>query len=335
MAHNITYADIAKKLGISVSTVSRAMNNSREVSEKTRAAVMEEVARLNYTPNETARNLALKTNNTVAAIVPDIMNPYYSEIIKGLEAIFVQNDIALLLCITNESDVMMDYYLNELLKKRVNGIILLSCCIRNTATLRKIEDHTILVGISTSHENIDQVECREREGTYAAIRHLIDLGHRRIGFIGYSLTNNRILIQRLQGYQDAMREAGIPADPAWIVDGMMTNNPGYTEMEQLLALDEPPTAVHCMNEYIAFGAYIKMKEAGLRIPEDISLSAQDGLKISRLIYPKLTTIASPIDAMAKAASELVLQRMKFGKSSEPQTILFNTRFEAGKTTAKI
>lgn len=334
MSLNTTYIDIAKRLGISVSTVSRAINNSKEVSAQTRESVLKEAALLNYTPNETARNLALKTNNTVAAIVPDIMNPYYSEVIKTLERVFVQNGIVLLLCITNESDVMMDYYVNELLKKRVNGIILLSSCIRNRSSLKKAKDNTILVGISTSHDDIDQVECREREGTYQAIRHLIELGHRRIAFIGYSLTDNHVLINRLQGYKDALREAGLPIVPEYIVDGSPVNSPGEQEMEQLLELEEPPTAVHCMNEYLAFGAYIKIREAGLRIPDDISFSAQDGLQVSRLIYPKLTTIRSPINSMAEAAAELVLQRMKFGPKKENQTILFNTHFVPGKTTAE-
>lgn len=335
MARNTTYVDIAKTLGVSVSTVSRAINNSSEVSQKTRKAVLEEAARLNYTPNETARNLALKTNNTVAAIVPDIMNPYYPELIKGMEAVFAQNDIALLLCITNESDVMMDYYLNELLKKRVNGIILLSAFVRNAAMLRQVKNNTILVGVSTSHEDIDQVECREREGVRTAIRHLIELGHKRIAFIGYALKENKVLANRLHGYMDALEEAGIPVDPNYIVDGKAVDNPGGEEMERLLKLKTPPTAVHCMNEYIALGAYIKIQEAGLRIPDDISLSAQDGLQSSRAIYPKLTTVVSPIAEMAKAAAELVLQRMKFGKASESQTILFNTRFVSGKTTRRI
>lgn len=331
---DVTYSDIAKKLGIAVSTVSRAINNSGEVSKKTRQAVLEEANRMNYTPNETARNLATKTNNTIAAIIPDIMNPYYSEVIKSLEAVLVKNNFALLLCITNESDVMMDYYLNELLKKRVSGIILLSACVKNQALLEKIKRNTVLVGISTSHTDIDQVECRERESTYQAIRHLIELHHQRIAFIGYKLQDNQVLACRLQGYKDALLEAGIPVDPALIIDGAPLNHPGEAEMERLLTLPEGerPTAVHCMNEYIALGAYSRIKERGLSIPEDISFSAQDGLHISHIMYPKLTTVMTPISAMAEAAVELVLQRIKFGKKEETQTILFNHRFVIGEST---
>ncbi len=328
-----TYFDIAKKLGISVSTVSRAMNNSGEVSPKTRIAVLEEASRMSYTPNETARNLALKTNNTIAAVIPDIMNPYYSEVIKSLETVVRRNDFALLLCITNESDVMMDYYMNELLKKRVSGIILLSACIRNHALLEKIKRNAVLVGISTSHDDIDQVESKEKDGVYQAIKHLTDLGHKRIAFIGYSLEDNHVLNCRLQGYQKALKEAGIPLDPELIVNAKPIDNPGGAEMEALLRLRNKPTAVHCMNEYIAFGAYVKIRELGLRIPEDISFSAQDGLHMSRVIYPKLTTVVTPIAAMAEAAAELVLQRINFGKKEEPQTILFNNRFVIGESTA--
>lgn len=335
MGKGITYADIARKLGISVSTVSRAINNSGEISERTRQAVLKEASLMDYTPNETARNLAMKTNNTIAAIIPDIMNPYYSEVIKGLEAVIRRNDFALLLCITNESDVMMDYYLNELIKKRVSGIILLSACVRNTALLEKIKRSTVLVGISTSHNDIDQVESKERDGTYQAISHLIKLGHRRIAFIGYSLKENHVLTCRYQGYLDALTDAGIAIDPKLIIDGKPIDNPGEEEMGRLLDLPERPTAVHCMNEYIAFGAYVQIKNRGLRIPEDISFSSQDGLHISRIIYPKLTTIVTPINAMAEAAAELVLQRIRFGKKDESQVVLLNNRFVEGDSTRAI
>ncbi len=330
-----TYIDIARELNVAVSTVSRAMNNKSGVSEKTRALVFETAKRLNYVPNETAINLVKKTSNTIAAVIPDIMNPYYAEIVQRLEATFRENNFSFILCITNESDKMMEYYLKDLLKKRVTGIILLSSYIKSKELLQQVRDNTVLVGISTSHDDIDQVECREQKGVYNAIKHLIEEGHRRIAFVGYKLRENKVLNMRLSGYVEALTENGIEIDEELIVESDALHMPDINDIKKLFDLKEPPTAIHCMNEYVVMGVYSTLTQQGYSIPEDISLSAQDGLHITSVVYPHLTTIVTPIDSMAKAAANLLMDRITNGREEDNQTILLNNKLKIGKSTGRI
>ena len=328
-----TMVDIAKHMGVSVSTVSRALNDSHDINQDTRKKVLEAANELNYTPNEMARSLVKQTNNTIAAIIPDILNPYYSELIKSIETVLSQNNFTLLLCITNESDVQVDYYLNEMLKKRVSGILLLSTFVKNKALLEKIKKNTIVVGVSTSHEGIDQISSSNKEGTYSIIKHLLELGHKRIAFIGYKLYENSILSSRLVGYKKAIEEAGLPFDESLVIDGKPVGYPGYEDAKILLEMKNKPTAIHCMNEYLAMGAYMTICDEGLRIPEDISLTAHDGLKISKLIRPKLTTVKIPVSAMGEAAAEFMLHRITYGKKEERQLLLFDSKVIFGDSTA--
>lgn len=332
-AKKVTLVEIAKRLGVSTSTISRALNDSVEISAEMKQKVLEAAHEMNYTPNDLARSLVTHKSHTMAAIIPDVMNPYYSELICGIERIVRQNDFALLLCITNENDLLVDYYLNELLKKRVSGILLLSTFVKNSALFEKVKANTAVVGISTCHDDIDQISINEGQGTYSVIRHLLSLGHRRIAFLGYRLFDNRVLSYRLDGYKKALTEAGIPIDEALIMDADPIGNPGKVGMEKLLAQGNLPTAVHCMNEYIALGAYASICDAKLQIPRDISLSAHDGLEISRAIQPSLTTVKTPITAMGEAAVELILQRIKSTEKKEKQLVLFDSQVYFGQSTS--
>ncbi len=330
---NTRLVDVANYLGVSVSTVSRALNDNYDISKEMKEKVLEAVNQLNYTPNETAKNLVTQKSNTVAAIIPDILNPFYSELIKSIETVLSKNHFTLILCITNESDIQVDYYLNEMLKKRVSGILLLSTVVKNKALLEKIKENTIVVGVSTSYDDIDQVVSKSKDETYAMIRHLIELGHRRIAFLGYKLYEDNNLSNRLLGYKNALEDAGIAYDQSLVIDGQPIENPGYEGAMQILKMKDRPTAIHCMNEYLAMGAYVAIGEAGLAIPNDISFTAYDGLEITKLIRPRLTTIKIPVAAMGEAAAELILQRILFGKKKERQLLLFDSKIIIGASTA--
>ncbi len=330
-----TYIDIAKELGVSISTVSRALNGKSGISDKTREKVLKTAEKLNYVPNQTAINLVTKSSNTIAAIIPDIMNFYYSEIIQKLEAVFKENNMSFILCITNESDEMVDYYLRDLLKKRVAGIVLLSLYVNNTKLLKQVQENTALVGISTGHENIDRVECTEHRGVYDVICHLIELGHKRIAFVGYKLFDNRVIAIRLQAYKKALEDAGISFDEELIIETNALHMPQTQSIEKLFKINNPPTAIHCMNEYTAMGVYSSLTSLGFSVPKDVSLSAQDGLTLTSIVHPDLTTIVTPIDKMATSAATLLLDRIKNGKDDAFHTVLFNNHLKIGGSTAEI
>lgn len=321
---NITLSDIAESLNVSVSTVSRALNGNKEVSANTSRKVMDAVRRLNYVPNEIARGLVTQTSKTLAALIPDILNPYYAELLKVIETEVSKNGFTLLLCITDESDDQIEYYIKEMMKRRVGGILLLSTVVKNAALFEQLKSSMVVVDIGTDTEGVDRICHNNKRATYEMIRYLIGQGHRDIGFIGYKFDEMVSLSKRLEGYKKALDEAGIAFRSEYVSNADSINNPGYYSAQKLLSLPKPPTAIHCMNEYVAMGAFIAISDMGLKIPDDISLTAYDDLAISQLMRPRLTTVHIPIPAIGEAAVEMLLQGMLSGPKKDKRTLTFDS-----------
>lgn len=330
----LTIVDIARMAGLSTATISRVLNNSDSVKLDTKRKVLELIESVGYEPNDIARGLVTKTSKCIGLLIPDIMNSYYAEIISAIDAEANDNGFTLMLYITNEDRQKTVSYINEMIRRRVDGLILLSIAIEDIELIKKIKRSTAVVSVEADVEGVERISVENEKGTYEVIRHLLELGHREIGFLGYGF-DLKDLGQRLTGYRKALNDYGVKCREEFIIEGNPIGNPGYDMANKILNLPHRPTAIHCINEYVAAGVYLAVRERGLRIPEDISVSAFDGLESSKVMYPRLTTAKMPIRDMGKLAVKILLDNMKQNSLRVVKQVIVPVEFSKGDSTGAI
>jgi LacI family transcriptional regulator len=302
-----TISDIAREMGVSKTTVSRAINNKPDILPETRKRILELVEKYNYQPSALAKGININKSNTIGIIIPHdidyiLMNPYYDEIIRGIvkEADVLGYFILLIYC-RNKN------YLNVIYQDRLDGLIVISPGLNHKNIVRNIEK-TQIPFILTSRmpevETVPHLCVNDHKGAKIAVRHLLELGHYRIGFINGPLILASSL-DRLRGYKDTLEENGIPFEPKLVVEGANTLETGFQSMEILLD-SAPPTAVFIAGDFMALGAMNAVQKRGLRIPKDISVIGFDGIQIAGIANPPLTTINQSILNKGKRCVDLLV-----------------------------
>jgi LacI family transcriptional regulator len=319
-----TIHDVAKLAGVSPITVSRVLNSSGYASEETRARVEAAVAELGYVPNTLARGLRSKRTNTLALVMTDITNPYFTLIARGVEDTASNSGYTVIFCNTDESEAEEEKYLNILVQKQVDGILLVPACSNSQSLkfLRSNEIPFVLIDRRVPDTRSDIVRSDSEQGAYNLTRHLIELGHRRIVTITGPQEVSTSL-DRASGYQRAMQEAGL-ADLIEVYYGSFTQGSGYELTSQALALKPRPTAIFGGNNFISIGIFKALRDAGLTIPEDMSVVGFDDLPASLLINPILTVAAQPAYEMGSQATELLLRRIAGQLPEASQEIILPT-----------
>jgi LacI family transcriptional regulator len=310
---NIT--DVAKQARVAPITVSRVINNSGYVSDATRKRVEDVIAELGYVPNTLARGLRSKRTNTLALVVTDITNPFFTLIARGVEDVASDSGYAVIYCNTDESEEKEEKYSNILVQKQVDGVLLVPAC-SNAKTVRFLhsnETPVVLIDRSIPDIQTDLVRCNSEEGAYNLIKLMIELGHENIVTIsgprGVSTSEDRVA-----GYRRAMEEYGLETNQN-IFYGSFTQASGYELSNQALALNPRPTALFGANNFLSIGILKALRDAGLRVPEDISVIGFDDLPAIMVVDPILTVAAQPAYEMGKQAAKLLLKRLS-GQSPE-------------------
>lgn len=321
-----TIRDVAEKANVSSSTVSHVINNTRFVSEPTKMRVLEVMQELNYNPNRLARSLRVKgmQTHTIGLLIPDNANPFFAELLEGVESACFDAEYNVVLCNSNDLSDKEMYYLNVLLGKQVDGIILVSTgSVTETLELLLRNDcPVVLVDREVDNVNIDVVVVDNEGGGYLAVKHLIDLGHSRIGCIrGPSLVTPSAL--RYKGYHQALEEAKIIFDPSIITQGDFRPHSGYLATKKLLSLPEPPTAIFVMNDMMAMGALCAINESGLNVPKDVSIVGFDDTSLASMMVPPLTTVSQPIHELGCIAVDMLTKRIN-DPSAQPNRIVLET-----------
>lgn len=316
MPSRATIYDVADAAGVAISTVSRVLNHSPEVSAATRARVEAAVAALRYQPQRTARTLAAKTPATLAVALPSATSLFYVEILKGVKDVLRETDMDLML--SNLGSVHpLDTLARFLDRGAVDGLLLVSLDVDDALAdrLARLHAPVVLLGGRVTGDaalDADAFWWDDRAGARRATEHLLDLGHRRIGLIT-SHAWSRSAAPRKAGYADALEHAGLAVEPDLVVVGRTVKHAGYSEesgaeaMAQLMALPEPPTAVFAESDVQAFGAWAWARDHGVRIPRDVSLMGYDDLKLSRFL--DLTTVSQRMQDAGRAATERLLARI--------------------------
>ena len=317
-----TLNEIAETVGVTSMTVSRVLNNSGYVSDETRTKVLNAVKELNYRCNGLARNLRRQRTETIGLVLGDISNPYSTELARAIRQTAMANNYNLFICISEHSAEEDIAAFESLTSHSVDGIIVATRANDSgDEYLKSIVENNVpvvVIGRDFYHENIDYISADNLDGGFEATQHLIDLGHRRIGFIGATLDSGAKL-KRLQGYLNALEKHGIGIDERLVtgrreaksgVPGYSTEEIGYEGMKRLLSLPNRPTAVFARNDFTAIGAMTAIKEAGLRIPNDVAIIGFDDIPLAVHMSPSLSTVRQPMHLQGQIAAEFLLRRIE-------------------------
>lgn len=306
-----TSHDVARKAGVSVATVSRVLNDSPLVSEAVRRKVLRAVKALNYQPNRTAQRLRAGRSHVIGLIISDIQNPFFTSVVRGIEDVAYQRGYSLVLCNSDEDPTKEKLYLDVMRSEEVAGVIIASASESHSHVddLLAYQIPVVAIDRQIDQRRIDSVLVTNSEGAYAAVTHLIELGHRRIGYVGLPLTLTPGK-ERYAGYQRALRvhHLRLKRDYVRIADAKQQG--GYTSTRDLLTCCPEVTALFVANNLMTLGALAAIRERGLRIPADISIVGFDDMPWANLLQPPLTAIAQPTYQLGQRAAELLLARLQ-------------------------
>ena len=321
----VSIKDVAELAGVSVATVSRTLSRPDKVAESTRERVMQAVEKSGYVTNVLASNFRRRRSHNIILLVPDIANPFFSTIIQEIEEQARHKGYQILLGDTRQNQQLEASYGNLALQRMADGLISLGMNIpfRHRANRKTVDPKwpPLVMGCEYKGSvNVPLVAIDNFRAAYDATRHVLDLGHRRVGFIGgpedFSLS-----LDRLEGFRAAMAEAGCNVGADHVVSGNFSLTCGFEAAEKLLGLGHPPTAMICTSDELAMGAMNCAVSAGVSIPEDLSVVGFDDIEFAAYSNPPLTTVRQPMADIGRHLMHMILTLLEGGSLSEPRVVL--------------
>ncbi|QXC56116.1 substrate-binding domain-containing protein [Vibrio mimicus] len=307
-----TMKDIARLAGVSTSTVSHVINKSRFVSDEIAERVNNAAQQLNYAPSALARSLKMNRTKTIGMLVTTSTNPFFGEVVKGVERSCYHQGYNLILCNTEGDNQRMKASINTLLQKRVDGLLLM-CSTLEGERLDVFDRYPDIPVVVMDWGPIlfasDKIQDNSLQGGYMAAKHLIECGHREIGCITGPLIRHQAQM-RYEGYKRALAEAGLGIHSDWIVESDFECEGGYQAFEKLYQRGKLPSALFVSNDMMAMGVIQAANQRGLRVPDDLSLIGYDDVHIAKFMTPALTTIHQPKYRLGKAAVDTLLYRLE-------------------------
>ena len=322
-----TIHDVAKRAGVGSITVSRVINNSGYFSSDTRDRVEKAIVELGYVPNTLARSLRSKRTNTLALLLTDITNPFFTTLARGVEDAASAAGYTLIFCNSDESAIKESTYVTILLQKQVDGFLLVPAQSKTSAIelIRSRNVPVVVLDRAVPGMAVDVVRCDSEGGAHQLTQLLISLGHRCIASLsgpeGVSTADDRVA-----GYRRALHDAGITPDAGLILRGELTQDGGYQMAQQALQLPQRPTAILAANNFITIGAMRALQEAGVQVPQDMALVGFDDLPPAMVTFPFFTVALQPAYEMGRKATEILLQRLKSrNNDSNHEEVIFPTQ----------
>lgn len=305
MSAPVTIADVARLAGVSTVTVSKTLNNTGRISHETRARVIQAARDLGYVANPAARRLRGARTNLIGMVIPELVSPYFAEVARAAAEAASSAGLDLGVFTTSRDPARERQRAAALSGGLTDGLILVvpTDDPQHLGTLERSRTPTVLISHFGVPTDLPNVRADSYHGARAATTHLLDLGHRRVGFIAGAAEFSQAH-ERLRAYRDAMDERGL-LDPALIRPGNFTQRRGFEAARELLDLPSPPTAIFAASDATAFGAMDAVKDRGLRVPADISVVGFDDIAAASQSHPALTTVRHPIHDMSDSALRLL------------------------------
>jgi LacI family transcriptional regulator len=320
--------EVAARAQVSTATVSHVINKTAHVSSTLRERVLKAMRQLNYHPNAVARSLKTKRSKTVGMIIPDIANPFFPLVVRGAEDALRHEGYTLILGNSDGDLNKEELYYNTFQSKRVDGILLIVSPSSTPPEYLRRHNRSAapIVYVDRFHRGLggDVIMADNAGGSYQAVCHLVDSGHRHIGIITgpLELTNARL---RLEGYERALREHQLPITEQLIRTGKFDVQSGYEQTKELLELNERPTAVFVSNALMTLGFLRALKDAGVRCPQDVALVSFDDMDWFDFSQPRISAVAQPAYELGAKAAELLVKRIAGDLSDQPSRRVLPTR----------
>lgn len=316
--------DVAKAAGVSISTVSRVLSKADyPMRAETRMRVLEAIEALDFRPNDLARGLVRKNTRMIGLVIPDISNPYYPELCRGVEDVASSEAYTVLFCNTDRLTEKSRLYIDALIQKRVDGIIIAGGGTEYALSPEMFAPfHTKVVLVGRHSLPFPSVQVDNVKAAREATAHLAGLGHARIGFIT-GPANLTSVTDRMSGYRQGLEAHGITYDDRLVRVADFEEVGGYAAAQSLLLEVSPPTAIFAANDRMAVGVMAAARDLGIDVPDDLALIGFDNISMASLLRPALTTVALPSRQMGMAAMQLLLKQLT--DKPAPQTVWLSTR----------
>lgn len=317
-----TITDVANRAGVSKTTVSHVINDTRFVEEDTKQRVLEAIADLGYRPSTVARSLTTKRTETIGVIISEASNHFFAEILSGIEDVIRPQGYALVVCNTAEILEREAHYLDLLLRQRVDGIIAAATSQRWEVLAQAEVQHTPVVFMDRWFEQMDGpfVGVDNEKGAYLGTRHLIERGYGQIGILaGFQRLST--MRERLAGFRRALQEYSIPLPEEWVINSPLSVEGGHDAMRRMLSLRKRPTAVFINNNLLSLGALLAINELGLRCPADVAVIGFDDHPWAVVSNPPLTVVRQPARQLGQAAAGILLSLIDDEEPSDSRVIL--------------
>lgn len=327
-----TIYDVAQAAGVSISTVSHVLNDTRFVSEATKSRVLDAVEKLNYRPSSLARAMVRQETQTIGLIVPDNANPFFAELARGIENYGFDAGYSVMLCNSDRNTAKELAYLNMLISKRADGVIYMTSDMADERLQPLLDSRIPVVTFDRQYAATDAILLDSFQGAFDATNHLISLGHRSIACISGPDAGTRSY-ERVLGYRAALAAAGMTADPAMPSVGNWTFQSGQAAARAFLERASPPTAIFACNDTMAIGAMAALWEHGLTVPGDMSVVGYDNITLSAFSSPPLTTMSTPILALGQRLCQMLLERINGNLPPEPQVFWAHSELLIRASTA--
>ena len=333
----ITISDIAAEAGVSISTVSRILNNKAaayRISKETEKRVNEIAKTSGYRPNFLAKGLRLKKTKTIGLVIPDISNPFFAHVTRAIQLSAHKLGYSLIVCNTDEDLDAEVEHIDLLGSKGVDGYIIMPVGTSSTHLQRLMTENKPLVLLDRCFDELEtnSVLVDNYLGAVKATEHLIEFGHRSIAII-QGLPNTYTAKERLKGYMDALDKHHIPVEKNFIVGKDFRKENGYIETKVLLSLQHHPSAIFTTSDLITLGALHAIFEENLRIPEDISLVAFDDIDFAPFLVSPLTLVSQPKELMGEIAVKLLIEDIKYDGQKAKQRIVLNPKLVIRKSVS--
>lgn len=339
-----TIKDIAKICGVGVSTVSRAINNHPDINSETKEKIMNAIREYGYVPNDSARNLKRADAKAVAVLIKGIANPFFTNMITVIEQECKKRHYAMELSHIEADEDEVDVAQKVVKEKRLRGIIFLGGLFSHSEEkLKKLSVPFVFSTVGSIPENISKkqyssISVDDRRESAKMVDYLIGLGHKQIAILVAEASEESVGKLRLEGYCDALKAHGIEVNTNLICQteealSHFSMENGYLSTKKLLERGEPFTALYAVSDALAIGARRALYEAGLRVPEDVSLAGYDGLDMAEYSVPSLTTIRQPVEKMAKDTTKLLFDIIS--NKTKHQHIIYEAELLVRESTAKI
>jgi len=319
-----TIKDVARRAGVSIATVSRAINNVGPLREETRSRIISAIRELNYSPNAMGRGLVTSRTETLGVILPDVHGEFFSELMRGIDQAARARNYHIMISSTHSEKSEIESMLKHMRGGRVDGIIIMSPHV-GSLELHGIIPRSlpvVLLNCCAQHALFDTVQINNFGGAYKMVKHLIGHGHERIAIIK-GQENNYDALERYRGYRAALEEHGLPILSQLEVTGNFTEESGFAATRLLLNVYPRPTAIFASNDAMAIGAIRALHEAGLAIPEDVAIAGFDDIPMSRYLTPPLSSVHVPIFELGAKAVERLFVSIDAKNKNPKQRILLD------------